>query len=221
MFCKSQSSNGSHQPKSDEVESWSGGLDRLLDSRYGTALFRAFLQREHAEENLDFILKVDKYKNMDNLARRQRMAWDLYRDYIAVGAKHELNLDSMSRKVTTLAMITPHLSTFDTARGRIMNLLSNDAYIRFLEWEIYRELATQCKTPVLTPTHHSSLQLHLPARSSTKNTILSPEDEHIEHVQVQVQHELDLQEHEQQPRQRRQNRPTTSKHIDIPMRELT
>ena len=101
-----------------------------------------------------------------------------------------------------------------------MNLLSNDAYIRFLEWEIYRELATQCKTPVLTPTHHSSLQLHLPARSSTKNTILSPEDEHIEHVQV-VQHELDLQEHEQQPRQRRQNRPTTSKHIDIPMRELT
>ena len=187
----------------------------------GTALFRAFLQREHAEENLDFILKVDKYKNMDNLARRQRMAWDLYRDYIAVGAKHELNLDSMSRKVTTLAMITPHLSTFDTARGRIMNLLSNDAYIRFLEWEIYRELATQCKTPVLTPTHHSSLQLHLPARSSTKNTILSPEDEHIEHVQVQVQHELDLQEHEQQPRQRRQNRPTTSKHIDIPMRELT
>ena len=154
------------------------------------------------------------------------MAWDLYRDYIAVGAKHELNLDSMSRKVTTLAMITPHLSTFDTARGRIMNLLSNDAYIRFLEWEIYRELATQCKTPVLTPTHHSSLQLHLPARSSTKNTILGHEDdEHIEHVQ----HELDLQDEHEQPRQRRQNRPTTSKHIDIPkqpsldipMRELT
>ena len=179
------------------------------------------MQSKYADENLDFILKVDKYKNIDNLARRQRMAWDLYRDYIAVGAKHELNLDSMSRKVTTLAMITPHLSTFDTARGRIMNLLSNDAYIRFLEWEIYRELATQCKTPVLTPTHHSSLQLHLPARSSTKNTILGPdEDEHnIEH---HVQHELDLQEHEhEQPRQRRQNRPTTSKHIDIPMRELT
>ena len=33
---------------------------------------------------------------MDNLQKRQRMAWDLYRDYIAVGAKHELNLDSMS-----------------------------------------------------------------------------------------------------------------------------
>lgn len=71
------------------------------------------------------------------------MAWDLYRDYIAVGAKHELNLDSMSRKVTTLGMITPHLTTFDTARARIMNLLSNDAYMRFQSWEIYRELASK------------------------------------------------------------------------------
>ena len=182
----------------------------------GTALFRAFLQREHAEENLDFILKVDKYKNMDNLARRQRMAWDLYRDYIAVGAKHELNLDSMSRKVTTLAMITPHLSTFDTARGRIMNLLSNDAYIRFLEWEIYRELVNQCKTPsALTPTH-----LH-PARSSTKNTIIEDvPDLQIEQVTTAT---ASLSLAVEQPRRRglQQQRPTTSKHIDISMRELT
>ena len=96
---------------------------------------------EHAEENLDFILKVDKYKTTENLQKRQRMAWDMYRDYIAVGAKHELNLDSMSRKVTTLAMITPHLTTFDTAKARIMNLLSNDAYMRFLNWNIYKDLA--------------------------------------------------------------------------------
>jgi len=115
----------------------------LLESRYGTALFRAFLVIEHAEENLDFILKVDKYKTTENLQKRQRMAWDMYRDYIAVGAKHELNLDSMSRKVTTLAMITPHLTTFDTAKARIMNLLSNDAYMRFLNWNIYQDLANQ------------------------------------------------------------------------------
>ena len=93
---------------------------------------------------------------MDNLQKRQRMAWDLYRDYIAVGAKHELNLDSMSRKVTTLAMITPHLTTFDTARARIMNLLSNDAYMRFQSWEIYRELASKSSNSPIdsTPTSH-------------------------------------------------------------------
>ena len=32
--------------------------DALLESSYGTALFRAFLQREYAEENLDFVIKV-------------------------------------------------------------------------------------------------------------------------------------------------------------------
>jgi len=125
----------------------------------------------------------------------------------------------MSRKVTTLAMITPHLSTFDTARGRIMNLLSNDAYIRFLEWEIYRELATQCKTDpaALTPTH-----LH-PARSSTKNTIIEDvPDLQIEQVTTATD---SLALAVEQPRRRgllhQQQRPTTSKHIDIPMRELT
>ena len=133
------------------------------------------------------------------------MAWDLYRDYIAVGAKHELNLDSMSRKVTTLAMITPHLSTFDTARGRIMNLLSNDAYIRFLEWEIYRELVTSCKSPrALTPTHHLQVPTP-PGRSITKTTIIEPEHDELANLE--------------QPRRRQH--PTTSKHIDIPMRELT
>ena len=70
------------------------------------------MQSKYAEENLHFILKVDKYKNMDNLVRRQRIIWDLYHVYIAIGAKHELNLDSMLRKVTTLAMITESKLSF-------------------------------------------------------------------------------------------------------------
>ena len=73
---------------------------------------------------------------MDNLQKRQRMAWDLYRDYIAVGAKHELNLDSMSRKVTTLAMITPHLTTFDTARARIMMAFMKHFKLENWTWRI-------------------------------------------------------------------------------------
>ena len=104
---------------------------------------------------------------MDNLQKRQRMAWDLYRDYIAVGAKHELNLDSMSRKVTTLAMITPHLTTFDTARARIMNLLSNDAYMRFQSWEIYRELASKSSTPT-----GDNIEINDPSLSTTSPTIM-------------------------------------------------
>jgi hypothetical protein len=105
----------------------------------GTALFRAFLKNEYAEENLDFVLKVQKYRELDS-KKRVKMAWKLYRNYIAIGAPHELNLDILSRKVTDLSMITPHLSTFDTSQKRIYNLLENDAYQRFLKWHIYLQL---------------------------------------------------------------------------------
>ena len=58
-----------------------------------------------------------------------------------IGAPHELNLDMLSRKVTDLSMITPHISTFDAAQRRIYNLIQNDAYRRFLQWNVYLELA--------------------------------------------------------------------------------
>lgn len=102
-------------------------------------MFRAFLQREFAEENLDFVLKVQEYREASP-RKRQKLAWKLYRTYVAVGAPHELNLDILSRKVTDLAMITPHVSTFDTAAKRIYNLIENDAYQRFLQWSIYLQL---------------------------------------------------------------------------------
>ena len=85
-------------PSSLEARSWDTSLDKLLESSYGTALFRAFLQREYAEENLDFVLKVERYREF-TAKKREREAWKLYRTYISIGAPHELNLDILSRKV--------------------------------------------------------------------------------------------------------------------------
>ena len=59
----------------------------------------AFLQKEYAEENLDFVLRVERYR--ESLPKkREREAWKIYRTYIAIGAPHELNLDILSRKVS-------------------------------------------------------------------------------------------------------------------------
>ena len=157
MFdCCFSPNGGNTLPSSVEARSWDSSFDHLLESSYGTALFRAFLQREYAEENLDFVLKVERYREA-NSKKREREAWKLYRTYIAIGAPHELNLDILSRKVrignstkvpltrifqvTDLAMITPHVSTFDTAQRRVVNLLQNDAYPRFLRWNVYLRLA--------------------------------------------------------------------------------
>ena len=51
----------------------------------GAALFRAFLQREYAEENLDFVLKVEDFKNQECPRKRIRMAWKIYRTYVEIG----------------------------------------------------------------------------------------------------------------------------------------
>ena len=85
-------------PSSVEARTWDASLDTLLESSYGTALFRAFLQREYAEENLDFVMKVERYREL-SAKKREREAWKIYRTYIAIGAPHELNLDILSRKV--------------------------------------------------------------------------------------------------------------------------
>ena len=89
---------GSALPSSLEARNWATSLDKLLLSSYGTALFRAFLQKEYAEENLDFVLKVERYRE-SGPKKRERDAWKIYRTYIAIGAPHELNLDILSRKV--------------------------------------------------------------------------------------------------------------------------
>ena len=52
-------------------------------------------------------------------------------------------------QVTDLAMITPHVSTFDTAQRRVVNLLQNDAFPWFLRWSVYLRLAY----PELYSTH--------------------------------------------------------------------
>ena len=85
-------------PSSLEARSWDSSLDKLLQSSYGTALFRAFLQKEYAEENLDFVLRVERYRG-SSPKKRLREAWKIDRTYIAIGAPHELNLDILSRKV--------------------------------------------------------------------------------------------------------------------------
>jgi hypothetical protein len=58
---------GGALPSSLEARNWANSLDKLLLSSYGTALFRAFLQKEYAEENLDFVLKVERYRQAERM----------------------------------------------------------------------------------------------------------------------------------------------------------
>ena len=97
LTCCCLGSGGAVLPSTLEARAWTS-MDQLLQSTYGTALFRAFLQREYAEENLDFVLRVERYWETPP-KKREREAWKIYRTYICIGAPRELNLDMLSRKV--------------------------------------------------------------------------------------------------------------------------
>ena len=103
MMCSCLGSRGPGTlPSTVEARSWATSMNHLLQSSYGTALFRAFLQREYAEENLDFILQVERYWEATP-KKRGKEAWRIYRTYICIGSPHELNLDMLSRKVRSAA----------------------------------------------------------------------------------------------------------------------
>ncbi len=55
--CKEEPQLSEAEIRKDAL-TWADNIDNLFNSRYGRTLFKTFLSREFAQENLDFILKV-------------------------------------------------------------------------------------------------------------------------------------------------------------------
>ena len=58
----------------------------------GLAAFRAFLQSEHSEENIDFWVSCEDYKRTKAPSRRGPKAKKIYEEFIAVQAAKEVGL---------------------------------------------------------------------------------------------------------------------------------
>ncbi|EFX72625.1 hypothetical protein DAPPUDRAFT_215844 [Daphnia pulex] len=108
----------------------------------GSSLYRAFLLREFSNENLDFWLAVEEYKN----SKPQKMAakaQQIYNDFVAVKATKQVNLDAETR-ILTLANIQSDIAdqfAFDRAQRRTQHMMERDSYLRFLQSELFLELA--------------------------------------------------------------------------------
>ncbi|ODN06472.1 Regulator of G-protein signaling 4 [Orchesella cincta] len=131
--------SASVRPPPEEAQKWANSFNDLMASKYGQALFKAFLQREFSEENIEFWLAIEDYRK----SRQNKLntkAQKIYNDFIIPQAPKEVNLDSLTKDSLVTKMAQPTHTTFDQAQKRIQGLLEADAYSRFLKSELYMEL---------------------------------------------------------------------------------
>ncbi|XP_058014940.1 regulator of G-protein signaling 3 isoform X5 [Ahaetulla prasina] len=139
---ESQSDKGTKplRPLPEEALKWGDSLEKLLQHKYGVAAFRSFLRTEFSEENLEFWLACEEYKNIKSQSKMIAKAKKIFTEYIAVQSCKEVNLDSYTREHTKENLQNISWGCFDLAQRRIYGLMEKDSYPRFLRSELYLDL---------------------------------------------------------------------------------
>lgn len=136
--------NKPHRVSQEAVAKWSQSFDNLLFDKVGLEMFRDFLRSEFSDENLEFWIACEEYKNL-KAAKIPEQAQKMYTDFVAVQAPREINLDSKTRIACREKLRTPNKHSFEDAQKRIQALMERDSYPRFLQSEPYLELCTDLK----------------------------------------------------------------------------
>ena len=149
------------EANSNEMPEAISDFGKLLELEAGIESFRAYLAREYATENLSFYLAVGEYiKNCDFMEENVgadgkvqafEIAMIVFNDYIADGAKDEVNLPSAVRSKISLLLGQPDATdpkakkevateipslevlrhVYDDARDQIFKLMQSDSYRRY------------------------------------------------------------------------------------------
>ncbi|KAI8518387.1 Regulator of G-protein signaling 4 [Branchiostoma belcheri] len=129
----------------EQVTRWSESFEALLNDKCGVQAFHGYLKTEFSEENLEFWMACEEYKQLKPSKQAHR-AKKIYNDYIAVQAPRELNLDAEARAETLARLTSPDEGTFKLAQRKIAILMERDSYPRFLRSNLYQALRSQNNT---------------------------------------------------------------------------
>lgn len=118
-------------------------LDLLLKDPSGVKLFRAYLKKEFAEDNLKFWEEVSKFNKLKPTDKSlKKKAEEIFNMFIKDGAEQEINLPGAIRRTIIIDFNNNNVrvNTFDVAQKSVFHLMENDSFRRFVkadEWKQY------------------------------------------------------------------------------------
>ncbi|NXG56048.1 RGS13 protein, partial [Hemiprocne comata] len=130
----------------EEVLQWSQSFEKLITSKYGSMIYKAYLKTEHSDENIEFWLACEAYKKITSQRKRMAVARKLFTSYIQPQAPNEINIDSPARKAIIRNIQQPTQSCFDEAQRIVYMHMERDSYPRFLESKFYEQLKISLQT---------------------------------------------------------------------------
>ncbi|XP_078387697.1 regulator of G-protein signaling 5-like [Cetorhinus maximus] len=128
------------RPSAEDTLKGGQFFEKLLTNKRGVAAFRAFLRSEFSEENIDFWLACEEYKNTKTGSKLTLKAQKIYDEFIKVQAPKEVNLDSLTREMVTRNLSDLTSSCFKVAQERTYSLMEKDSFPRFLKSNFFLEL---------------------------------------------------------------------------------
>ncbi|XP_053549691.1 regulator of G-protein signaling 13 [Bombina bombina] len=114
-----------------------------MSSKYGPAVYTAYLKTEFSNENIEFWFACENYKNIKSRWKRIVAAKKLYKTYIKSNSPREINIDSPTREALKKEIHRPTPNSFDEAQLIVLRHMERDSYPRFLTSSLYQNIQSK------------------------------------------------------------------------------
>uniref|UniRef100_A0A2I4C7A7 Regulator of G-protein signaling 4 n=1 Tax=Austrofundulus limnaeus TaxID=52670 RepID=A0A2I4C7A7_AUSLI len=136
---KSATAAAKRLPDPADLEKWKESFSHVMSNEVGRTVFTTFLKSEFSQENVDFWIACEDYKNTPP-SKAATKAKQIYQQFVEADAPNEVNLDAVTREKTRQEVEDGSPSCFDEAQKMIYKLMEKDSYRRFLKSKLIQDL---------------------------------------------------------------------------------
>lgn len=120
---------------------WLVNFDDMMLNEEGRLVFKRFLAKEKAQENVRFWEAVQLYNRIGDADQRKMRAREIYQQFVSISSKTEISIDHETRAQIREAYAQADAHIFDRAANHVYGLMKNDSYRRFVKSDIILKYA--------------------------------------------------------------------------------